>query len=121
MNPEEEHPQIELHSVFLSHKIQDRIKADIIKNSWILLEKQSTVHVFFERRFLKDIPKIESWMYIHYNADVTSTNQVGNFPGMGHVLYHPNGIANILYLYKMSKQFRIIYDSWVGNAFELHK
>ena len=59
-------------------------------------------------------------MDIHYNDGIKSTNWVENFPGVGHVWYHPNGIDNILSLSNMAKKFRINYDIWDSNAFEVH-
>ena len=59
-------------------------------------------------------------MDINYNADVTSTNWVGDLTSVGCVLYHPDRIANILSLSKMSNQFSITYYSWDINAFEVH-
>ena len=121
MNPEEGYSQLKQHSVVLSQKIQDIINAGLIKNSCILLYNQSTVYVFSEWRFLKDIHQIYSWMDIHCNFVVTSTNWVGYFPGVGRVWCHPNVITNILSLSKMSNQVRITYDSGGSNAFEVHK
>ena len=121
MQTEEEHTQIERQSVVLSQRIQDSSNAGFINNSWILLKNQPTVHVFSEHRLLKDIRKIDSWVDIHCNDGVTSTHWVGDLPGVGRVWYHPNGIANILSLSKTANQFRINYDSWGRNAFEVHK
>ena len=110
MNTEEGHPQIEQQSFVLIQKTQDRSKAGIIKNSCIILYNYYTVYIFYEPRLLKDICQIDLWMDIHCNVVVTSTNWVGNFPEVGRVWYHPNGIANILSLSKTAKTFRITYD-----------
>jgi hypothetical protein len=66
--------------------------------SWILLDKQSTVDVFHNGKLLKNIRVSKGTMDIHCNAGVTTTNRVSNLPGYGTVWYHPNGIANILFL-----------------------
>ena len=90
--------------------------------SWILLDNQSTVDVFYNANLLRNIRKGEKHMDIHCNAGVTSTNLVGDLPGYGTVWYHPNGIANILSLAKMQEHgYHIKYDSKDGNAFIIHK
>ena len=74
MHPEEEHPQLELQNVVISHKIQDSSLTGFINNSWILLDNHSTVRVFYESRLQKDIWKIDSWLDIHFNFGIKITN-----------------------------------------------
>ena len=45
----------------------------------------------------------------------------GDLPGYGTVWYHPSGIANILFLGRVWKQYRITFDSEVGNRFLVTK
>ena len=45
----------------------------------------------------------------------------GDLPGYGTVWYHPSGIANILSLGRVWKQYRITFDSEVGNTFLVTK
>ena len=93
-----------------------------IPKSWILLDNQSTVDVFYNANLLRNIRKGEKHMDIHCNAGVTSTNLVGDLPGYGTVWYHPNGIANILSLAKMQERgYHIKYDSKDGNEFIIFK
>ena len=42
---------------------------------------------------------------------------VGDLQGYGTVWYHPKGIANILSLHRVAKQFRVTFDSEGDNAF----
>ena len=70
---------------------------------------------------MKNIQQIDLWTDIHCNDGVTCTNWVGYLPGVGCLWYYPNEIDNILYLSKMAKHFRITYDIWGRNAFEVHK
>ena len=93
-----------------------------VPKSWILLDNQSTVDVFHNKDLLKNIRKNDTSMVIHCNAGVTKTNLVGDLEGYGTVLYHPNGIANILSLSKVKKNgYRITYDSKNGNEFTVEK
>ena len=45
----------------------------------------------------------------------------GDLPGYGMVWYHPSGIANILSLGRVQKQYHITFDSKVGNRFLVTK
>jgi hypothetical protein len=68
-----------------------------VPNSWILLDNQSTVNIFSNKKLLKNIRKTNRVMNIRCNAGVTRTNMIGDFGGYaGEVWYNPNGIANIL-------------------------
>ena len=80
-----------------------------IPKSWILLGNQSTVDVFYNANLLRNIRKGKKPMDIHCNAGVTSTNLAGDLPGYGTVWYHPNGIANILFLLGKNA------ETWVPN------
>ena len=88
---------------------------------WVLLDNQSTIDVFVNRRLLKNIRRIGQYMYIHCTAGVTRTNLVGELPGYGTVWFHPDGIANILSLARVKTKYRITFDSDENNEFIVHK
>ena len=92
-----------------------------IPKEWILLDSQSTVSIFSNRRLLRNIRKANGWMHIHCNAGITRTNLVGDLCGYGTVWYHPDGIANILSLAEVRKRFHVTYDSSQQNEFVVHK
>jgi hypothetical protein len=69
-----------------------------LPKTWILLDNQSTVDVFYNRDLLTNIRTGNSSMDIHCNAGVATTNMVGELAAYGTVWYHPSGIANILSL-----------------------
>ena len=50
---------------------------------WILLNNQSTVDVFTNRRLLKNIRRAKTNMFIHCTAGVAKTNLIGDLPGSG--------------------------------------
>ena len=87
---------------------------------WILLDNQSTVDVFTNRRLLKNIRRSKKDMFIHCTAGVAKTNLIGDLPGYGTVWYHPNGIANILSLSKVKEKHRVTFDSDINNQFIVH-
>ena len=88
---------------------------------WILLDNQSTVDVFTNRRLLKNIRQARTNMLIHCTAGVAKTNLIGDLPGYGTVWYHPNGIANILSLSKVKEKYRVTFDSDQNNQFIVHR
>ena len=88
---------------------------------WILLDNQSTVDVFTNRRLLKNIRRAQKNMFIHCTAGVAKTNLVGDLPGYGTVWYHPDGIANILSLSKVKEKYRVTFDSDINNQFIVHR
>ena len=88
---------------------------------WILLDNQSTVDVFTNRRLLKNIRRAKTNMFIHCTAGVAKTNLIGDLPGYGTVWYHPNGIANILSLSKVKEKYRVIFYSDKNNQFIVHR
>ena len=87
---------------------------------WILLDNQSTVDVFTNRRLLKNIRRSNKNMFIHCTAGVAKTNLIGDLPGYGTVWYHPDGIANILSLSKVKEKYRVTFDSDINNQFVVH-
>jgi hypothetical protein len=106
--------------VNLAH-IMKQSKNGCIDPNWILLDNQSTVDVFYNRRLLRNIREADSWMDIHCNAGITSTYLQGDLPGYGTVWFHKDGIANILSLSKTAAKHHVTYGSRNGNEFRVHK
>ena len=93
----------------------------IILITWILLDNQSTVCAFTNGDLLDNIRELDSWMDIHCNAGVTSTNMIGDLKVLGEVWYNPKGIANILSMAVVEESFRITYDSNNDMGFSVEK
>jgi hypothetical protein len=94
-----------------------------LPKSWILLDNQSTIDVFYNKELLVNIRKHHTKLDIHScNAGIATTTLIGDLPGYGTVWYNANGIANILSLARVKEHgYQVIYDSSEGNAFHVHK
>jgi hypothetical protein len=98
---------------------EKRIEKCGIPECWVLLDNQSTVDVFCNPTLLRNIRKVDRSMHIQCTAGTTSTNMMGDLDGYGPVWYHPEGIANILSLSRVKKNFRVTFDSEKENVFKL--
>mmetsp|Transcript_13563 Transcript_13563/g.31684 ORF Transcript_13563/g.31684 Transcript_13563/m.31684 type:complete len:185 (-) Transcript_13563:43-597(-) len=62
---------------------------------WVLLDNQSTIHIFWNTMFLVNVRKIKRKVELHTNAGSIIIDEVGELPGVGTVWVHQEGIANI--------------------------
>jgi Zinc knuckle len=108
---------------FVNHGVTCQMGEDgRLPKTWILLDNQSTVDVFYNDELLTNIRTGNESMDIHCNAGIATTNQIGELSGYGTVWYHPDGIANILSLSRVKEQgYRVTYDSDGGNHFKVIK
>ena len=92
-----------------------------IPDSWILLDSQSTVDIFMNKKLLKNIHDAKKELSLHCNAGVTTVDKVGDLPGYGMVWFYEDGIANILSLNNVKKNYHVTYNSIACDCFEVHK
>ena len=92
-----------------------------IKDTWMLLDSQSTVDVFSNSDLLTKIHKTNTILRIRCNAGMKTTEYKGYLSGYGWVWYYPDGIANILSLSRVKDRFRVTFDSATDNCFRVHK
>lgn len=91
-----------------------------MKNS-ILLDTGSTVNVFCNEKFVKDIKDAPKHLEVHTNAGSFIAKQIAKLPWHDiDVWFNPNSITNVLSFAVMANKFRITYDNQVGDVFTIH-
>jgi len=75
-----------------------------IPDNWILLDSQSTVDVFKNKKLLKNIRDAIKALSLHCNSGIAMVNKIGDLPGYGTVWFYEDGIANILSLNNVKKK-----------------
>jgi hypothetical protein len=90
-------------------------------DSWILLDSQSTVSVFKNRRLLSDIRGAKHKLRVYTNGGIQINSEIGTVRNFGDVWFNPASLANILSMSAVSKVCRITMDTSVENALHVHR
>lgn len=92
-----------------------------INPNWILLNSQSTIDLFSNPNLLENIRKGKYTMTVRGTGGVETTDLIGTLPGYGDVWFKRGGIANILSLARVTRLYRVRYDSDNGNCFRMER
>jgi AAA ATPase containing von Willebrand factor type A (vWA) domain len=126
-NPTSE--QVSTHVLCQSHQtvgeqsmnhIQLTTSSATLDKAWILLDSESTVHVFNNKELLSEVRRHPEGktLRVHTNGGVMDSDMVGRFGDID-VWYNPNSIANILSLALIVDTYRVTLDSRIEHAFTL--
>jgi hypothetical protein len=95
---------------------------NIIPDTWILLDSQSTVSVFKNPHFLSDIKTSCNTLRVHTNGGTQLSSQVGTVKNFGEVWFNTESLANILSMAAVRKVCRITtMDTSIKAALHVHR
>jgi len=102
--------------------LSQKINGKTIDINWCLLDNQSTCDIFHNSAFLTNIRLAPDGceMHIHCNADILVVIMVGDVEGYGTVWYHPDAIANILSLSRVTTKNLVTFNSRDRQGFVVH-
>ena len=83
------------------------------------LKTQYTVLVICNPKHLNNNQRTDRTMHIFFNAGVKTTDMVGDMSGVGEVWYHSEGIANIISMSLIQKDYQVTYDIRLDNNFRV--
>ena len=86
---------------------------------WIILDNQSTVHMFSNLSLLANIQDADKPIDVYSSRDATHCSKAGTLNNIGEVYLHKNGLANILSYAKVRDTHNIIYNG-VQENFTVH-
>ena len=120
--PTGDHQYLLYHQYFLSPCMFQQSGRPGLPPTWVLLDNCSTVNVFCNPDLLHNIRPTNIPLRVQCNAGVTTTDLIGDFPGLTTPVYFdPHGVANILSFHHISQVFRISYNySPAGGTFTVH-
>lgn len=80
-----------------------------LKTGDVLLDNQSSVHLFKDKNLLTNIRKAPASMRVYGVGGSLDANLIGDLEGIGQVYYHPKAVANILSFNQVAKDHKIKY------------
>lgn len=95
-------------------------KNNFLPRGSVGLDSLSTVDLFCDARMLTNIRKASQTMTIRCNAGHKEVKQIGHLAGYGDVWYDKDAVANILSLGRVTKRFKVTFNSSENKGFILH-
>jgi hypothetical protein len=100
---------------------QSRQSDNMIPDTWILLDSESTVSIFKNKNLVSNIRDSQKQLRIHTNGGTQVSSKVATLKNFGQVWFNPSSLANILSLAAVRKVWRITMDTDIEAAFNVHK
>jgi len=91
-----------------------------LQKSWLLLDNQSTCHVFRDKSRLSGVHVPRRKGVIKSNGGTNKVTEKGSFGPIEDVWHDPASLANILSLGKLQETHKITFDSAGENKFIVH-
>jgi hypothetical protein len=94
---------------------------DIADNKWILLDNQSSEHIFKNSDMVNSITRVppNNGLLIHSNGGSQYTFHTANYPDVGIVWYNPRAITNILSFSKLKNAGHKLGYDYANDVFTL--
>ena len=86
---------------------------------WIILNNQSTVHIFSNHTLLVNIQDTDDPIDVYSSGGATHCSKAGTLKNIGEVYLHGNRLANTLSYVKVKDKHNTTYDD-VGDIFTVH-
>jgi hypothetical protein len=94
---------------------------NLISDTWILLDSQSTVLVFKNQKLVQNIRDSPSPLKVHTNGGSQVSHHVTTVRNFGTVWFNPASLANILSMAALGKVCRITMDTALEPCMILHQ
>jgi hypothetical protein len=94
---------------------------NIIPNTWILLDSQSAVSVFKNRKLLSNIRPSSKTLRVHTNGGTQTSTEIGTVKNFGDIWFNTNSLANILSMADVRKVCRITMDTSLEAAMTMDR
>ena len=92
-----------------------------IPSSWILLDSQSTMCVFKNPRYLRNIRRSGDTLTVLTNGGSQLSRLIGDLPNFGTVWFNPRSLANILSLAQVRQRCRVTMDTATEPSMIVHR
>jgi hypothetical protein len=102
--------------------VEQVVLVHTLPRMWLLLDSCSTTDIFSNASLLTNVRKAPTPIWVRCNAgriQLTQQRRFGNYPHP--VWYNAKGVANILSLANVTKNYRVTLDSALSSSISIHR